>query len=324
MEMPVSAEVQNGEAKKQELPLSKVLELLMNKVESGRPIPSGQTQPPWRIPSASISEEWTKINSILEKSMEIQSSRIPGSDDFDSFIISNSCLAIHGLLKYYIETLNLCDSLKVVFGVLLWDPNARDGPDDYEGTPHVWLDIKNCPIDNTYVALPEESELHLEYFYNAKKANYYKKTDPLTTNLNLYLGSEESTDTTRHNLKVFRTYVTNDDTEGDMVEKYLVFALECIGLNPSVRMYDMLMRKYLKKEFGVEVQDLVSKWTKKCWFNCEKNMAGAAPILEDLKTCAQCKMAKYCGQSCQKADWKAHKLLHKELILTQQVLSEQQ
>ena len=64
-----------------------------------------------------------------------------------------------------------------------------------------------------------------------------------------------------------------------MVEKYLVFALECIGLNPSVRMYDMLMRKYLKKEFGVEVQDLVTKWTKKCWFNCEKNMAGAAPIL---------------------------------------------
>ena len=84
-------------------------------------------------------------------------------------------------------------------------------------------------------------------------------------------------------LTVFRTYVTNDDTNGDMVEKYLVFALECIGLNPSVRMYDMLMRKFLKEEFGVEVQDLVTKWTKKCWFNCEKNIAGAAPILEDLK-----------------------------------------
>ena len=312
------------EEKKPDLPFSKVLELLMNKVESGRPIPTGQTLPPWRIPSASICEEWTKINMILAKSMEIQSSRVPGSEDFDSFIISNSCLAIAGLLKYYIESLNLADNLKVVFGVLLWDANARDGPDDYEGTPHVWLDIKDCPIDNTYVALPEESELHLEYFYNAKKANYYVKTDPLTTKLNLYVGSKETIDTTRHNLKVFRTYVTDDDTKGDMVEKYLVFALECIGLNPSVKMYDLLMRKYLKGEFGVEVQDLVVKWAKKCWF-CPsiQDVAAAAPKVEDLKTCTECKMAKYCGKECQKADWKAHKLLHKELILTQQVLSEQ-
>ena len=80
----------------------------------------------------------------------------------------------------------------------------------FSGTPHVWLDIKDCPIDNTHVALPEGSEMHLEYFYKAKKANYYLKADPLTTTLNLYLGSEESTLTTRHNLKVFRNYVTND------------------------------------------------------------------------------------------------------------------
>ena len=125
--------MESEEEKKPELPLSKVLELLMDKVESGRPIPSGQTLPPWRIPSAEICEEWTKINRILAKSMEIQSSKIQGSDDFDCFIISNSCLAISGLLKYYIQNLNLCDNLKVIFGVLLWDANARDGPDDYEG-----------------------------------------------------------------------------------------------------------------------------------------------------------------------------------------------
>ena len=80
MDLLASPEIQNVEEKKPDLPLSKVLELLMNKVESGRPIPSGQTLPPWRIPSASICEEWTKINLILEKSMEIQSSRIPGID----------------------------------------------------------------------------------------------------------------------------------------------------------------------------------------------------------------------------------------------------
>ena len=110
------------------------------------------------------------------------------------------------------------------------------------------------------------------------------KTDPLTTHLNLYLGSEEATNTTRHNLKVFRTYVTNDDTDGEMVEKYLVFALLFARLNPSVKMYDLLMRKYLKEEFGTELQDLVTKWTNTCW-SCSsvQGMAAASAIQEDLK-----------------------------------------
>ena len=65
--------------------------------------------------------------------MEIQSSKIPDSDDFENFIISNSCLAIAGLLKYYLQSLNFAPNAKVMFGVLLWDANARDGPDDFEG-----------------------------------------------------------------------------------------------------------------------------------------------------------------------------------------------
>ena len=181
------------------------------------------------------------------------------------------------------------------------------------GTPHVWLDVHDCPIDNSHVALPPEaSEMHLEYFYKAKKANYYLKTDPISTKLNLYLGSEESTDTTRHNLKIFRTFVTNDK-DGQLVEKYLVFALECIGLNPSVKMYDLLMRKFIKDEFQIEIQDLVAKWSNKCWTCYTPG--------EDLRKCTECKLAKYCGKECQKSDWKAHKLLHKELELTQQVLA---
>jgi len=124
---------------------------------------------------------------------------------------------------------------------------------------------------------------------------------------------------TKHNLKVFRTFVTNDTVSGELVEKYLVFALECIGLNPSVKMYDLLMRKYIKEEFGIEILDLVEKWSLKCW-NCSKNSSNG----EDLKKCTECKLAKYCDRECQKSDWKAHKLLHKELELTQQVLGEQQ
>ena len=179
------------------------------------------------------------------------------------------------------------------------------------------MDIQDCPIDNTHVALPPEaSEMHLEYFYKAKKANYYLKTDPITTHLKLYLGLEEAVDTTRHNLKVFRTFITNDTDDQKLIEKYLVFALECIGLNPSVKMYDLAMRNFLKSEFQVEVEDLVSKWAQKCW-TCFKEGGN------ELLKCTECKLAKYCGKQCQKSDWKAHKLLHKELELTQQVLAQQ-
>ena len=186
------------ENEKPKLPLGKVLELLLPKVQSGRTLPNQLTSPPWRLPLSTVPDA-AKINSILTRSMEIQSSKIPGSDDFEYFIISNSCLAVSGLLRYYLSSLKFANEgdIRVIFGVLLWDANARDGPDDFEGTPQVWLDIKDCPIDNTHVAMPEESEIHLEYFYKAKQANYYLKTDPVRTQLKLYLGSEEAVETTR-------------------------------------------------------------------------------------------------------------------------------
>ena len=117
---------------KPELPFNKVLELLLPKVEAGRPLPESLTTPPWRLPN-SATEKSVQINQILSKSMEIQSSKIPKSDDFDAFILSNSCLAVSGLIKYYLQSLDLVQEAKVVFGVMLWDANARDGPDDFEG-----------------------------------------------------------------------------------------------------------------------------------------------------------------------------------------------
>ena len=49
------------------------------------------------------------------------------------------------------------------------------------------------------------------------------------------------------------------------MEKYLVFALECLELNPSVKMYDLLMTKFLKEKFQAEIPNLVTKWTQQCW-----------------------------------------------------------
>ncbi len=79
------------------------------------------------------------------------------------------------------------------------------------------------------------------------------------------------------------------------------------------------MRKYLKERFEVQPQELASKWSTKCWA-CLKQFE--ADQTSDLKTCSDCKRAKYCNRDCQKSDWKTHRLLHKELELTMKVLAD--
>ena len=92
-------------------------------------------------------------------------------------------LAVAGLLQHYLSILSV--SADIVFGVLLWDEAARSGPDDYEGTPHVWLNIDNLPVDNTHVAFPANAD-NLEYFYECKQLNAYSAEDPLKTSLKLF------------------------------------------------------------------------------------------------------------------------------------------
>ena len=66
-----------------------------------------------------------------------------------------------GLLHHYLAALQLTSD--IVFGVLRWDEAARAGPEDYEGTPHVWLRVDTdsgvgVPIDNNYVAFPPNAD----------------------------------------------------------------------------------------------------------------------------------------------------------------------
>ena len=87
----------------------------------------------------------------------------------------------------------------------------------------------------------------------AFQVNSYVREDPFKSKLRLYLGDEDSHQQHLHNFRVFREYGNNDN-----VEKYLVFAFASAELNPTVKMYDILMREYLKKEFGVEPVNLGS------------------------------------------------------------------
>ena len=147
-------------------------------------------------------------------------------------------LAVSGLLKYYLSSLQITSEL--IFGVLLWDEAARSGPDDFEGTPHVWLNLENdIPIDNNYVAFPPNAD-NLEYFYECKKMNAYCKEDPLQTSLKLYLGLDEDAEAkevVRHNLRIMQIY-----SKSSNIMKYLAISLKHAELNPGVKMYHILMQ----------------------------------------------------------------------------------
>ena len=101
-------------------------------------------------------------------------------------------------------------------------------------------------------------------------------------------------------------------------EKFAVFALRMCDLNPGPKMYDLLVRDKLKRVgLNPPKQDLEAKWSTRCW-KCEM----VKEDKEALKTCTGCRWARYCGRECQAGDWRVHKLLHREVELTKQVLAQ--
>ena len=152
-------------------------------------------------------------------------------------------------MQLYLSSINV--SSEIMFGVLLWDEAARAGPDDYEGTPHIWLSVGDAPIDNNYVAFPPNAD-NLEYFYECKKMNAYISEDPVQTSLKLYLGVEEdaeSQDNLRHNLRIMQTYSKTSN-----IQKYLALSLKLAELNPGVKMYHIIMQ--------VRIAFISFHWTK--------------------------------------------------------------
>ena len=67
-------------------------------------------------------------------------------------------------------------------------------------------------------------------------------------------------------------------------------------------LYDIEMRRYIKRKYGVEIESVVKKWSRLCW-NCFEQKA-------DLKKCSKCRIAQYCNKECQAQDWTVHKKLH--------------
>ena len=126
--------------------------------------------------------------------------------------------------------------------------------------------------------------------YECKTRELYCKEDPFSSKRKLCFGSWDEDDPTelatgtKHNLKSGETFefrqkkyildiktvirVYREYGNDANVEKFCVLALSHPDLNPSARMYDLLMREALEKEFGVEEQegeDLLKKWDTRCW-----------------------------------------------------------
>ena len=120
------------------------LDSLVDKIEPfkesifNKPFTSDKPSLPWRIPSSSICEEWEKVNLILKKSMEIQSSKIPDTHPLTRFILSNACFIVSGLLQHYLKSLKFCEDAKVVYGVLLWPDEIKEGV-NYDGNDFEYL-----------------------------------------------------------------------------------------------------------------------------------------------------------------------------------------
>ena len=97
---------------------------------------------PWRVSSRVNNAE--TINRLLAQSFVVQSSTIPfpvTHPNLPFFILSNSCIQICNLMKYYLAHLEV--EAEVHCGAL--------NMDGIQGIMHVFLEIGGEIVDNTYV-----------------------------------------------------------------------------------------------------------------------------------------------------------------------------
>jgi len=283
------------------LTLNEALFLVSKRHDLGSGIPDKYVGAPWRIPPTPTTSTpegvADKVNWLLNLSMKVQMGTIPGTE-FSRNIFTTGCLAISGFLHLYLRDMGIASQLQV--GVLKF--GTRPGVD---GTPHVWLKVLGSLVDNAFVYFPEESGAKQEVMFEMKGVELFSDEDPTTTTRQLHHGARV---TSGNNAKMFKVYATPTH-----VEKFLVSGLTMVKVNPTMRLYDAIMRRYIRTEMGVTVTDVESKWKERCWGGGERRGGGSTCCQTSLKNCSVCKHAKYCSPECQRADWSTHKLLHKEM-----------
>ena len=222
------------------------------------------------------------INDILIKSWETQASSCRDiSNEEDMVLMSGQIKDIHGMLMYYFKCLNVADDIKQVIGV--------NEAEEYFGifaqmSSSFLKSVHGHVIDNTFSnESKSRKNMHLINYIDEDPVHPRFASNPRFIS---GVGAKRE-----------RLLFTPDEE----MEKHTAFYTHLY--QPfNVATYDVKMRKYIKEKYGVDIESLVKKWSKLCW-NCFKPF-------EDLKKCAKCKLAVYCGKKCQIEDWKIHKICH--------------
>jgi len=229
------------------------------------------------------------INAVLAKSWEVQGSRCPeilGSEP----LMSMNCMRIHTYLMYYFKTMNVADNMERIVGSI---SGGKAG-----AIVHSFLKIGNHIVDNTF----DESNMKNwnnipKEMFKACLASKYNDGDPADPKFGVLRHSSEI------GLENERLLFGNDDKSEQMS---LLIAADAQNVSfDKTLMYDTEMRKFIKEEYGIEIENLAKKWSRLCW-NCFAEV-------EDLKKCTKCRTARYCGKDCQVQDWKkVHKIAHEK------------
>ena len=234
------------------------------------------------------------INDILVKSWEIQGSSCQHiSVDDNAVLMSGQVKDVHGMLLYYFKCLGVADNLKQVIGVTRFK--------DVMGS----VGSRGTVYEQACSFLKTENGHILDNLFNSRAPpEIWRGIMPKTQYFD-----EDPADPKYDKNPEFRSVVGRENerilySPDDQMERHIVL-YNTLHVNGPFKnhMYDVVMRKYIKEKYGVEIESLIQKWRKLCW-ECGKPS-------EDLKKCSKCKLALYCSKFCQIKDWKkAHKLHH--------------
>ena len=191
-------------------------------------------------------------------------------------LVTNACAFVNIILQRCFKAVDI--ETKIIYGILDYG--------DYL-IPHVWLTIDGKIVDNTYVMhIPE-----YQFVINKSTAKYIDE-EPSESNNKCFLGDEEtrSKGNDDHNIKLFKWFLNNQDQ-----------ALAMSFNKLQIQHYYKMMTRFMKGKYNVTVPSFVPS-DHYCW-KCQKE-----GML--LKSCARCKVSKYCNKQCQKTDWKEiHKIV---------------
>jgi len=248
---------------------------------------------PWKIPRTL--PRAAKINALLERSMAAQMNTLTDTE-FNKCFMSGDSLAVCGVVHTVLKYAGINSEFKT--GVL----KVGD-----KGLPMVWLTIHGQLVDNTHHYWPGGTSAAgdvCDEIFELKRVEMYLEEDPTTTELPLVkqIGSR----TCISDPRLLKAYATPENIGKFLAVRkghpnaYPNFQLYALSLMLSMSTMDCSLMLAEKSRDHPPFRLLNQCWTcdKKSWH---------------LKTCVECREAKYCGRTCQRADWPVHKLLHQDI-----------